>query len=68
MHHRSFIEMGQLSHIVSFVKLGWVDFIDIIGVNVSFLEKLRLATMEEDCVSKASGHKAYTPSHRHIAL
>lgn len=48
MHHGSFVEMGELSHIVSFVKFGWVDFIDIIGVNVSFLEKLGLAAVEAE--------------------
>lgn len=45
MHHGSFVEMGELRHIVSFVKLGWIDFIDIIGVDVSFLEKLELAAI-----------------------
>lgn len=40
MHHRSFIEVGEFSHIVGLIKLCWIDFIDIIGVNISFLFKL----------------------------
>lgn len=51
MHHGSFVEVGQLSHIVGFVEFGWVDFIDIIGVNISFLEKFRLAAVEANCTS-----------------
>lgn len=51
MHHGSFIEVGQLSHIVGLVEFGWVDFIDIIGVNISFLEKFRLAAVEANFTS-----------------
>lgn len=51
VHYGSFIEVGELSHVISFVKLGWVDFVDVVGVNISFLGKLRLAAVEAELVA-----------------
>lgn len=72
MHHGSFIEVGQLSHIVGFVEFGWVDFIDIVGVNISFLENFRLEAVEANCTSpdrkQISGLHTVPSSHRTVSI
>lgn len=37
MNYRSFVKMGELRHVIRLVKLGRVNFINVIRMNSSFL-------------------------------
>jgi hypothetical protein len=40
MHHRSFIKVGELRHVVGFVKLGRIDLVDILRAGFALLADL----------------------------
>ena len=39
VYHRSFIQVGKLSHVVRFVEFGWVDFVDAFEIDFTLLQQ-----------------------------
>jgi hypothetical protein len=37
MDHGSFIQMSELSHVISLVKFGRIDLVDVVGIDLSLL-------------------------------
>lgn len=41
VYNGRFVQVCQLCHVVGFVKLGWVDFVNIVDVHRSLLDGSR---------------------------
>lgn len=42
MHHRCLVQMGELCHVICLVKLGRIDFVDLVRIQFSLLLQCQL--------------------------